>query len=133
MHEALADAIVKQCRKRHSEGDYPTTERPGQEQTEFALIALADQIDKLRLVVAHEGDCTQAADDEAMRRGHVIEELAMMLRRMIWLANKKIGDTSMKAVAGSARELLAKYKLEGQPLRGQRVENDGAQDAAASQ
>ena len=33
------------------------------------------QIERLRLVIVHEADCAEAADDEAMRRGHEIERL----------------------------------------------------------
>jgi hypothetical protein len=45
------------------------------------------------------------------------ENLAMMLRRMIWMARKQVGDTSMKAIAGQAEILLKSYGLEGSPLR----------------
>jgi orotate phosphoribosyltransferase len=46
-----------------------------------------------------------------------IEDLAMMLRRMIWMAEKQAGDNSVKGLAGSAKQLLAKYNLKGSPLR----------------
>jgi hypothetical protein len=47
----------------------------------------------------------------------IIENLAMMLRRMIWLAEKQTGDNSMTVMAGNAKQLLAKYNLEGSALR----------------
>jgi hypothetical protein len=47
----------------------------------------------------------------------IIDNLAMMLRRMIWMASKETGDTSMKVLAGKARELLRSYGLEGSVLR----------------
>ena len=43
--------------------------------------------------------------------------LAAMLRRMIWMAEKEVGETSMKALAGKARALLISYGVEGNPLR----------------
>lgn len=53
-----------------------------------------------------------------MDDGQVRERnLAMMLRRMIWMAEKETGDTSMKVLAGKARELLRLYNLEGDFLR----------------
>lgn len=45
------------------------------------------------------------------------DDLAMMLRRMIWMARKETGDTSMKAIAGQANELLMRYGGDGSPLR----------------
>jgi hypothetical protein len=60
----------------------------------------------------------------------VIDDLAMMLRRMIWMAEKQAGDTSMKALAGNAKQLLAKYNLEGSPLRGAAHSNGDQGDAA---
>lgn len=47
----------------------------------------------------------------------VSENLAAMLRRMIWTAKKETGDTGMKVLAGKAGELLKLYGLEGSPLR----------------
>ena len=44
-------------------------------------------------------------------------DLAAMLRRMIWMARKETGDTSMKALAGQALELLKRHGLEGELLR----------------
>lgn len=46
-----------------------------------------------------------------------IYDLSMMLRRMIWCANKETGDTGMKVLAGNAKQLLIKYNLGGSPLR----------------
>lgn len=46
-----------------------------------------------------------------------VGSLAMMLRRMIWCARKETGDTSMKALAGQASELLARHGLNGSPFR----------------
>lgn len=47
----------------------------------------------------------------------IISNLATMLRRMIWMAEKEAGDSSMKAVAGKAKELLARYDLQSSVLR----------------
>lgn len=47
-----------------------------------------------------------------------VRDLAMMLRRFIWQIERQDGDTSLKVLAGNARELLAKYQLEGNILRG---------------
>ena len=47
----------------------------------------------------------------------IIDNLAAMLRRMIWQARKEIGDTSMKGLAGAAHQLLKQYGLQGDPLR----------------
>ena len=44
-------------------------------------------------------------------------DLAAMLRRMIWMARKETGYTSMKALAGQASELLKRHGLEGDLLR----------------
>jgi hypothetical protein len=46
-----------------------------------------------------------------------VNDLSMMLRRMIWMAEREIGDTSMKALTGNARELLTRYGLDRSPLR----------------
>lgn len=46
-----------------------------------------------------------------------IENIAAMLRRMIWMARKETGDTSMKALAGNAQQLLRQYGLQGTPVR----------------
>jgi hypothetical protein len=46
-----------------------------------------------------------------------IDNLAVMLRRMIWMARKQVGDTSMKVIAGKAEELLKLYGLQGSLLR----------------
>lgn len=52
-------------------------------------------------------------------------DLAMMLRRMIWQADKaSAGDTSLKSLAGQAKQLLAKYGLEGSPLRDTELEKE---------
>lgn len=45
MHPALADAIVKVCRQRETEGDCPTVDRPGGETMEFCILELASQRD----------------------------------------------------------------------------------------
>lgn len=45
------------------------------------------------------------------------DNLVMMIRRMIWTARKQTDDTSMKALAGQAAELLARCGLPGSPLR----------------
>lgn len=47
----------------------------------------------------------------------IISNLAAMLRRMVWMAEKEAGDSSMKVIAGKAKELLAKYDLQGSALR----------------
>jgi hypothetical protein len=44
-------------------------------------------------------------------------DLATMLRRFIWMVNKEVGDSSLKALAGKAQQLLAKHGMEGSPLR----------------
>ena len=44
-------------------------------------------------------------------------DLAAMLRRMIWMARREAGDTSMKALAGQASDLLKRHGLEGDLLR----------------
>ena len=46
-----------------------------------------------------------------------IENLARMLRRLIWQINKMDGDLGIKATAGKAKQLLWKYGLQGNPLR----------------
>lgn len=53
----------------------------------------------------------------AVAGGDAVNDLAVMLRRMIWQARKQNGDTSIKALAGNAHQLLCKYRLEGSPLR----------------
>lgn len=45
------------------------------------------------------------------------DNLAAMLRRMVWQIDKTTGDTSLKVLAGKTRELLKQYGLEGSPLR----------------
>jgi len=45
------------------------------------------------------------------------DNLAMMLRRMIWQVGKMQGDTDLKVLAGKASDLLKQYGLEGSPLR----------------
>ncbi len=52
------------------------------------------------------------------------DNLVMMIRRMIWMARKETGDTSMKALAGQAAELLARCGLPGSPLRDDLREGD---------
>jgi hypothetical protein len=47
----------------------------------------------------------------------IIRNLAAMLRRIIWMAKKEVGDTSMKVLAGKANELLSSYGLQGSVLR----------------
>ena len=58
---------------------------------------LRAEVSKLRLVIVHEADCTEAADDEAMRRGHEIERLkaALALHHAIAEADRKDGDDVM--------------------------------------
>lgn len=46
-----------------------------------------------------------------------VDDLVMMLRRMIWMAEKETGDTSMKVLAGVARQLLIRHGFNGSPLR----------------
>lgn len=46
-----------------------------------------------------------------------IENLATMLRRLIWQINKMDGDLGIKATAGKAKQLLWKYGLQGNLLR----------------
>lgn len=48
MHIKLLEEIVKVCRQREAEGDCPTVEAPGRETLEFAVIDLADQLDKMK-------------------------------------------------------------------------------------
>jgi len=50
-------------------------------------------------------------------RERIIDNLAAILRRMIWTAKKETGDTGMKVLAGNANELLKQYGLEGNLLR----------------
>jgi len=50
---------------------------------------------------------------------NTIENLAMMMRRLIYFANKTEGDTSLKVVAGNASDLLGRYFLSGNILREQ--------------
>jgi hypothetical protein len=58
----------------------------------------------------------------------IIENLAAMLRRMIWMAKKQTGDTGMKVIAGNAQQLLMKYGLEGSPLRDQSIHGEAKHD-----
>jgi hypothetical protein len=51
---------------------------------------------------------------EAEAKAH---NLATMLRRFIWQAEKSTGDTSFKVLAGKARELVERYGLTGEILR----------------
>ena len=55
----------------------------------------------------------KSADDFMRER----DNLAAILRRMIWMARKEVGDTTMKVLAGKAQELLQQYGLEGSVLR----------------
>jgi hypothetical protein len=50
-------------------------------------------------------------------RADVATDLAMMLRRFIWAAERQPGDSSAKVLAGKARELLVRHGLQGSPLR----------------
>lgn len=50
-------------------------------------------------------------------RDEIISNVATMLRRMICLVERHEGDTSLKVIAGKARQLLAKYGLQGNILR----------------
>lgn len=45
------------------------------------------------------------------------DDLALMLRRMIWMARREPGDTSIKTLAGQANELLIRHGGDGSPLR----------------
>jgi hypothetical protein len=45
------------------------------------------------------------------------DNLAMMLRRMIWQIEKMQGDTDLKVLAGKASVLLKRYGLDGSPMR----------------
>ena len=54
---------------------------------------------------------------EVERRREEARNLAMMLRRFIWQADKSTGDTSFKVLAGKARELVERYGLTGEILR----------------
>ena len=66
------------------------------------LLDAAEEIKRLRLVIAHEADCTEAADDEAMRRGHEIERLTQILRHV---AN----DTRSWQLHDHSKELLRPF------------------------
>jgi len=59
----------------------------------------------------------EALDRESAVARATTDNLAMMLRRMIWMAEKETGDTSMKVLAGKAKRMLINYGLEGSPLR----------------
>jgi hypothetical protein len=48
MHIALTNEIIKVCRQREKDGDCPTVEAPGRETLEFAVIDLADRLDKAK-------------------------------------------------------------------------------------
>lgn len=56
-------------------------------------------------------------DRQIVETQRVRDDLAMMLRRMIWQAEKMTGDTSLKMLAGNAKQLLVRHGLEGSPLR----------------
>lgn len=47
----------------------------------------------------------------------IVTNLAMMLRRMVWLVEKDPGESSLKILAGNAKQLLQAYGLEGLPTR----------------
>ena len=65
------------------------------------------EVAKLRLVIVHEADCTEAADDEAMRRGHEIERLRAALQRIVDEADSDDGLTAWDG-GDIAREALNK-------------------------
>lgn len=44
--------------------------------------------------------------------------LATLLRRFIWQAEKLVGDSSLKTIAGQARGLMERYGIAGDLLRG---------------
>jgi hypothetical protein len=62
----------------------------------------AQLLDSQRLVIVHEADCTEAADDEAMRRGHEIERLRAVLVEIAQGTNDEWGaDVALEAIGGS--------------------------------
>ncbi len=57
MHIALAKAIAELCRRRLSEGDHPTEAPPDVEQLEFAVVALADEIERMQTALKEIDAC----------------------------------------------------------------------------
>lgn len=47
----------------------------------------------------------------------IARNLAMMLRRMIWQIEKLPGESSLKTLAGNAKNLLGQYGLQGDIVR----------------
>ena len=43
----------------------------------------ANEINQLRLTVQHEADCVESADDEAMRRGHSLDEADALIMELV--------------------------------------------------
>ena len=81
--------------------------------TEFALTdrEAALQIEQhIAEALTREVERRREAEDKA-------RNLAMMLRRFIWQADKSTGDTSFKVLAGKARELVERYGLTSEILR----------------
>lgn len=56
-------------------------------------------------------------DQQIVEAHRARDDLATMLRRMMWLIDIRAGDTSLKALSGKAKQLLAKHGLEGSLLR----------------
>ena len=60
---------------------------------------------------------TDRVNAELATARNATSNLATMVRRGAWLANKQTGDTSMKVWAGNAKDLLRTLGMEGNPLR----------------
>ena len=61
------------------------------------------------------------------------ENLAVMLRRILWQIKKEPGDSSLKVLAGKASGLLEQLGLQGNPLRDearQALSPEGEQQAS---
>ena len=97
--------------KAHVVGNYHAGFAAGEETARAALSALP---------------APSAAEREAPT-----DDLAMMLRRMIWQIERREGDISLKVLAGKARQLLLRYGLYGSPLRDDIGHLDGAAPATA--
>ena len=63
---------------------------------------------------SHNGSCPACECDY---HEQVATDLAIMIRRGVWLAKREIGDLGIKVWAGKAYQLLQKYDLQGSPLR----------------
>lgn len=71
----------------------------------------------LEIVLAEMGWRDDAVPTMQVDNGLVAQNLATMLRRMVWQIDKLTGDSSLKVLSGLAKDLLAKYGLRGDLLR----------------